>query len=298
MDKFRKLRDVARTVVLSGAVILTSGAGVSLASLDAESLNDTTGPYSHNENEIEIESDIEIDIENDAEVKNWIDLWLNTGKNDIERNTSVEDISTGDIEVEFDFQNEANVGSVAQGSGSVLGNLFFDDLDVFLGNRLTGPYSHNENEVKVENDVEIDIENDAEIDNDIDIDANTGKNDIERNTLVGDVETGDIEVELSIENEANTNQCFTCPDLLSFGGGLGDLDVEFSNYLTGPDSENENELKVENDVEIDVKNDAEIKNNIDVNANTGYNDVEKNTVVGDVSTGSISVDLSLYNRAN
>lgn len=59
-------------------------------------------------------------------------------------------------------------------------------------------YGHDRDYRSSRNFSSFDYRNDVDIDTDIDIDANTGRNDISRNTIVGDVETGDIDVDVRL----------------------------------------------------------------------------------------------------
>lgn len=286
----KKIQMATRVGILSLAVVFATGAGLALADYDLSGENDTTGPYSENENEWEIDKDVDIEVDNDVDADNDVDVDVNTGENDIEKNTVVEDVSTGDISGELDLVNDVKLTYVDFSNDHNSGESSFD-----FSNHLTGPYSENENEVEIDTELDVDVDNDVDFDNDVDIYANTGKNDVEKNTKVGDVSTGDIEITGSIENRVNLPSdiqvCGVCDDTSS-------ISADFSNHLTGPDSENKNELELESEIDIDIDNDVDFDNDVDIDANTGKNDVEKNTVVGDVSTGNIDFDFSILNQAS
>lgn len=68
------------------------------------------------------------------------------------------------------------------------------------------------------------------------------------------------------------------------------VDVTGENTTTGADSDNENEYDVDNDLDVDVDNDAEdIDNIVDVDANTGGNEQEKNTTADNQESGAVDV---------
>jgi hypothetical protein len=271
---------------------------------DITSKNQLTGPQSLNKNITKINRDLNVKVLNVNHEDNYVDFYLNTGKNDLFKNTKVEDVSTGSINARVALNNKSNVGGT---SGSTTGTSTQSVLsgaasDPVLSNAITGPESANINKVALNTSRNLEIKNIADINNDVDINANTGKNDVMKNTVVGDVSTGNINVAGSINNVANSDQCITCPDLLGLfngsGSGAANVSSDLSNSTTGPDSVNINKVKVNDYTNVEVKNIAHIDNNVDVYANTGHNDVVKNTVVGDVSTGNVSVDFAVTNQAN
>lgn len=289
MINLKSIRNSMRIAAGLMTLVITIGAGTAFAHINIDGCNDTTGPNSENENEWDINDDFDIDIENLAEANN--DIWfdVNSGYNDIFNNTEVCDVLTGDILGDFQIINDLNSGDMD------LDFIEFGDIDISLGNSLTGPFSDNSNEVNIDRDFDIDVDNIADIDNDLNYDLNTGNNDISNNTSVGFVETGDIEVKTKIENIGNCG-AGGCIDLPVFGNT--DIDANFSNELTGPNSENENTLNIDTDFDFDLENNVDINNNIDFNANTGNNDIGCNTVVDGIRTGDIKVRFDILNSAN
>lgn len=264
------------------------GAGSAYAAIHIGGGNDTTGPYSENENEWEIDHDMDIHVDNYADADNEYEVEVVTGDNDIDHNTEVDDIYTGDIDGDIYFENYLNDMEIE------LEPAEFGDIWIDFENDTTGPQSENENEIKISMDQDIHIRNSADFDNDIDLDANTGNNDIDHNTIVGDVRTGDIDFSAHVKNMANGSY-----DLDMNGASFGsDIDVDLGNTITGPNSENENKVRIEGDSDISLCNRVDIDNELEVEANTGKNDVGNNTVVGDIRTGSISIDFHAYNSAN
>lgn len=288
MKKYLTVSNLLASLAIVTAVMLIAGVGVVKAGIDIGGTNGTTGPNSSNENEWNVENSMNIDISNHADANNDWDLDVATGMGDINHNTELGDISTGDIWGTIDVANNLNDGDIQ------LADTNIGDINVDFNNDTTGPNSENENEAKIEVKTDVDVSNHADIKNDTDLSANTGDNEIGHNTVVGDVSTGSVRFDVTQENNANANQ----GDIDLSGIGGTSVTGNFSNEITGPNSENSNELKVESKTDVDVHNSACINNDTEINANTGDNKVGNNTVVGDVSTGSIRIDINSTNNAN
>lgn len=166
------------------------------------------------------------------------------------------------------------------------------EVDVKAENSTTGADSDNENEYDVESDLDVDVENDAEVDNEADADVDTGDNEQNRNTSGGDLETGTVEASTEWENVVNAGAA-----LMDDGDGL-EVSGDFTNDTTGADSDNSNELDVENDVELDLENTADLFNQLDLDADTGDNEQNRNTEAGDLETGDVTVDSMIANWVN
>ena len=290
IQKLQSIRNVMRMFMLSSAMLVALGTGSAFARVSIGGGNDTTGPFSDNQNRWCIESDSNIDIHNSVDVDNDNDFEVQTGLNETRNNTIVDDMSTGDITGDIEVTNELNSGDIQLSDE----DMSIGDIEVDFSNELTGPNSRNENELNVDADVDVDIENRADIDNDFSAHLNTGYNEVENNTEVGDFRTGDID--FSVETNNTANQAGDGMDL----SGLSGINVsgDFTNSITGPNSENSNELNLDVDQDINITNHADIDNNTEITANTGHNDIGCNTVVGDVSTGSVTIHSTTSNVAN
>ncbi len=135
-----------------------------------------------------------------------------------------------------------------------------------------GTDSDNYIDVELEREVEVEQKNEADVSNDVKIYANTGGNEAEDNTG-GDVEidTGDAEVGVLIQNELNSN--FASVD--TCGGCV--FDGEFKIAGNGSHTDNDIDFEMESEIEIDQENEADVENDVDVTANTGGNEAEDNT---------------------
>jgi len=82
--------------------------------------------------------------------------------------------------------------------------------------------------------------------------------------------------------------------------GACDIEVnaDFSNTNTGPGSTNKNSLGVDTDCTHTETNEATVENTFDIDVNTGGNTQNNNTVGGDVTSGSVTLDLNVTNHVN
>jgi len=274
-----------KTIIASLAIVAL-GAGSAFASVDIGGGNGTTGPNSENENSWKIDSDLLVKIKNFTSILNDLDVDADTGHNDFKNNTKIGDIVMGDI------LGHINIMTTDPDWDPMidLEDMGLGDIDIDLANDLTGPNSENENEVDIDHNATFCMINRQMINNILDADLESGKNDIGHNTVVGDVTGGDISFSASISNPA-------------LGGlmmgiitpGTFDVSADLTNHLTGPSSENENEINIDSTNKIKIVNESTITNHVDIDANTGHNDVGCNTVVGDVHTGDASISISIQN---
>lgn len=264
-------------------------AGTAYASIHIDGGNGTTGPNSENVNTVEYSSESEVEISNHADADNEFEVGVETGDNNFHENTVIDDIDTGDIDGDISIQTALNNGDIDL--GDLWGDMGLAMVD--FENDLTGPESVNTNLVSLEYERSVEINNRADIDNDLELRANTGDNHISHNTEVGDFKGGSIDFSGSVKNEAN----YGMGDI-SLGSSASSASVDLTNHLTGPNSENSNTVAVESETSLEVSNHADIDNDLEVHANTGDNSVGHNTVVGDISTGDISITYTLVNKAN
>ena len=257
-----------------------------LLDISVDFLNDTTGADSFNRNRLRLDNNSRLNVDNLARVLNCLRLNANTGYDDQERNTLAGDLETGDIIVDSLITNEVNGGDFDgwYGDGGT--------VDVIGGNSFTGYNSDNINDVRIRNNDSARIRNRADIDNYVDVRANTGNNDQKRNTIAGDLETGDIEVSTDIVNVVNNAK-----GLLG-GDRSTDIFADLSNDTTGADSDNRNDVDIDNRSTTRVDNRVDIDNELRVDANTGDNEQERNTESGDIVTGDVLIDFSVTNEVN
>ncbi len=285
---FISARDRLRTLAAVSAVVLMSGAGSAWASVDVSGENDTTGFNSTNRNNYDISDSVDLDVDNSATVTNTPSVTANSGGNDVNNNTTVDDVMGGDIDVEGEFTNELNSADMDLSLDS------FGDVSADFTNGTTGSNSDNRNVLDVNRDMDITVRNSATIRNDIDADLNSGDNRTNNNTTVGDVETGAIDFSVTVDNKANQNAgSIKLPDM-----GSMDVNGDFANDTTGANSENRNTVNVNDSADITVRNNATVRNDLDINGDSGHNDVNRNTTVGNVKTGDQRYNFTFTNILN
>ena len=165
-------------------------------SVNVDLSNNTTGCNSYNNNNVDISRNVDVNINDISEINNSLNLVANTGRNRVECNTSVGDISTGDISLGASIDNSAS----SNHSPINLTGLGSGNISVDASNALTGGNSSNENNVNIDSNVNVSITNERSVENNIDVRANTGRNTVSDNTVVGDISTGDIMLDFSIAN--------------------------------------------------------------------------------------------------
>ena len=177
--------------------------------------------------------------------------------------------------------------------GIVLAPLSAYALDGELSNSNTGADSNNANTVDGTRTINFTVVNDGTVTNDFDVDLNTGGNTISNNTTVGDIATGDIVFEAAIESVVNEGATE-----IELGEAFDSSSIESSNSNTGAGSLNDNSVTVTDTQNTTVTNTGNVSNVFALNVNTGGNTIERNTTVGDIRTGSITVAVNVENRVN
>lgn len=250
--------------------------------------NTVTGPDSINVNEINIDQNSSFVVDNIATACDEYAFDVETGNNNVDSNTSIGVIETGSI-----------IGSVSVDRS--LNNIDIEIPDFgqpivingSVANNMTGPGSENINNVNIDSSNRVAINNVAEYSARYDVDANTGKNKINNNTVVGGLVTGDIEIGINEDvslNNGSSSITMPAPSPI--------VVPDLGNNITGPDSTNTNSFDYSQRNRVQVNNVATISNNIEVDANTGNNTIRDNTCVGDIRTGDVRFDFNISSSAN
>ncbi|MFA7254241.1 MAG: hypothetical protein WC107_06860 [Patescibacteria group bacterium] len=277
--------------------------------------NQATGANSENINQTNANSNSSIDSTDTTNVENTAALDINSGKNSIDQNTSVESLSTGDIDGSVSIINlsgsklspESSVSSTIL-DGNSLSSLSLlqnqnDSAGLLLptynqSNGLTGANSLNTNTLDQRNVVSFINDELTDFKNQIGIIADTGNNDITRNTQIGSIRTGDIGLNVNLINLKHIISPDTVAqiDLFTILNGLrGDIVIPLINKSTGPNSGNINNVNSTNSVESQQSNNTSIDNTFDFQVNTGENTLASNTQVGDIASGETKVGGSVLN---
>lgn len=180
----KKLLRIAAASVM--AISLTTG----VVSANSGS-NDTTGPDSTNVNDIRNRHNVEVKNEADIELRNSTYNAAYTGDANARRNTTVDDVGTGDARADNLFRASVRVDNdgattAALNNGSGNGSADFS-------NHLTGPDSVNRNILRNSSNVEVKNKTDVNISNHTYNKASSGDASASRNTTVGNVTTGNAD---------------------------------------------------------------------------------------------------------
>lgn len=275
-------------VLLYAAAVVAIGAGTTLAHADVSGMNNTTGANSVNKNTVKISDYTSLSWWNHLDVNNKVHASANTGHNYFSNNTKIGDIVGGSI-----------LGTINLATSSDPSGPWFDwdgigglgDVSVNFGNGITGANSINKNSADISSKTKVKISNDTDVNNQVCLNLNTGYNKISHNTVVGNVGSGDAAFNVSITNPSSSNWALGNISLPQ----PGSVSANFGNSLTGSHSENTNKLTTNSSTSLSVSNHTDTNNNISVSADSGHNSVGGNTVVGDVSTGSISIGVDVQN---
>lgn len=288
-----KLIQKATSIAASAVLFGSTFAPVAFASVDevaangisGVATNNTTGADSTNHSSIVLNQDTTVVQNNAADITNNVNLKLNSGKNNANKNTGEGIVVSGDISSGVAISNTANTNVAdLQSCGGC-------DMDIVVGNVKTGADSDNGAKVKLNKTNSIFQNNAAVVDNNIDVNGNTGKNNANKNTGGGSVESGDLTGTAIVENNLNQN-------FASLAGGEGTASITALNDTTGADSSNWTKVKANFNNVVTQTNLADIDNNVDLDLNSGKNDANKNTGWGMVTTGDVAAGVALNTTAN
>ncbi len=189
--------------------------------------NSTTGSNSLNQNAVNQTNTAAVDLTQTADVANGFNVKTNTGGNTIDQNTVVGNVTTGDVDVKGGVTTVANAGQpvlyLINVLGKWIGQAFLPGVGVIvneLGNSDTGANSENTNTVDQTNELTASVDQTATVNNSINLDLNTGNNTVARNSKVGDISTGAINVMANVVNFVN-----------SFGGDLSQFSLGIVNVF-------------------------------------------------------------------
>ena len=220
-------------------------------------------------------------------------------------------LQTGDANSTGEVYNLGNTNAATEGSDSDSGN----GIGVSVTNSDNGSDSQNTGSATVVNNNNTDQENSATVVNTFNQTAVSGNNDANKNVGSVAIVTGDANVSATSLTAANTNVAgvsvseFNILDdhvgdyILDFAtgciSGCDGGDIAIANTGNGANSDNLGEVYLENNNNIDQANYGTLTNNLDLYADTGHNDANKNTG-GDVSitTGDANVAANLLTFLN
>lgn len=203
------------SLLLSAAILMLPG----MTYAQTELQNDTTGADSVNQNSVSTSSKIQVSETNTTDVTNRTTFNFSTGGNLVRENTTVGDVTTGDIAIEYTAQTQTD------NSPSILASLPSQQpQDVTATNNNTGASSSNSNQINTSKSIDITQSENSTVVNEANLVASTGKNKIERNTTVGDITTGDIVARVNFVTDINVPPAVNPtpgPGAPPTGGGAG-----------------------------------------------------------------------------
>jgi len=296
-------------VAVSNQVNSNSANVACCAAQDTAVLISGNGANSTNDANLSQASTTAVYQDNKADIKNDVDAKSNTGKNDANRNTGGDvQVTTGNATTLVDVSNTANANraQVGGGTGANQGH-----VDV----RIVGNGSDSDNDVNLllAHSTVLSQDNNARIHNDVDADANSGKNDANRNTG-GDVivDTGDAKVDVAVDNAVNFNwaevDCGCLLDIFAKVAGNGDhstndINAALANDLNVFQDNCGQETNSIWELSPIRRHNCSLNNDVDAKAKTGLNDANRNTGGPNgadpaVFTGGATSNVDVANSGN
>jgi len=299
-------------------------------------LNTGNGAGSQNSGEVTtVNNDLTFQ-NNDATVENNMNLLADSGHNDANRNTGGDStIKTGDANVAASavtFANNNIAGNVYYGVVNIFGDLVGDIvlpesvLASLVGNTGNGADSTNTTNSTTTNNSTTEQTNTAVIDNNLILAANTGDNEVSRNTDGSNaITTGNTEINASVLNVVNSNieggnmwlvlvneagkwigRILGGAEGANVGASAGteflvgeNGEITAVNAGNGAGSTNTASSTTTNNQSVVQQNTAHVVNNINLNANTGKNDASRNTGgSSNIETGDATVIVNIVNFVN
>lgn len=180
--------------------------------------NVTSGSNSENRNLINEATEIKTEQNDNSEINTGINVAATTGNNEISRNSSIGDLTTGENKVSGGVYNvtaDAPVYYIINVFGRVLGHILglngtnvsvneigdeLGDVPTVISNNNTGSRSDNKNSADLQNNLIAETSDHSVTNTRVNIKANTGRNKILDNTMVGDLKTGQINIIPNVVN--------------------------------------------------------------------------------------------------
>jgi hypothetical protein len=297
--------------------------------------NFLTGSDSNNSAKVDNNSNSNASVNNNGGISGLLNLLASTGGNDASKNTGDGSIATGNANVASNVVNMLNNTILASNwwlgmvniFGNWAGNLLLPSMSgstvsstgstaQSAGNSTTGSDSNNIAKNSLNQNSDLNLTNGANIVNGVNINANTGTNDASKNTLGGNIQTGDTNItdnQATIANNTIVGGSWWMVLVNTLQGWAGaivgapDGSTTFVPYMygstatnatTGADSNNIAVVDSNQNQNATISNTAGVNNDITLTANTGDNTASKNTGSGSITTGDANVMSNLVNFVN
>lgn len=248
-------------------------------------MNGITGPYSDNRININNLHTVSVNNTNTAEITNNVNATADSGNNTADYNTGPAEVLTGNSRLGVSVANHANDSAtgITAGAGGSAGNSGANDT--------TGPFSTDYITINNSANASVNNVNDLTLTNNVDVLSRSGVNSADYNTLGGSIGTGGSSAGVGINNEGNIN---TTTVHMAMGGFMNDG----SNGVTGPFSDNRNELLNDLGISINNPNTSSVTNNNTDVVDTGNNTADYNTGGGGIASGWSDLVKSLLTHVN
>ena len=321
----------------SGDIVIGFNSTSNQTNNNQTAANTTTGADSVNQANVNNNTSLTLVNNNNATVASDLVIDAISGYNSADKNTGDVTIATGDANVVTNVVNLVN-NTIQSGTeilvatvnifGNLVGDIILDPLALCDGcgsgsqtasNSTTGANSENDSSVAQQRLNTVEQHNEANINNTVLVNANTGNNEVNQNTLGGTIETGQVNVQAEEVTVANNNLIASGEEtwwiviVNEAGKWVGKIlganeddhvvvvdtiDLGAANNTTGADSSNQSNVNNSSNTEIVQNNQANVNNNIVINANTGGNSAEQNTGNANISTGDINIYQNVVNYVN
>lgn len=306
-----------------------SGCSVCASGSDSSVTNSGNGAGSNSGGSPTSNNSSAIQIDNGANVNNDADFSAVSGDNNSSFNVGDTSIETGDSNVTgtvINSINETGIGVVEYNiTEDQTGDVILLIPDGLFGCSTCGPAgnlsasnvengndSTNDAVVNTNNTSITDINNDADIVNSMDFVANTGDNKTSYNVGDSSITTGDANVAANLLNFVNSTVSGGVAFVVNVFGnlvgdiifpdnipGLGGSSLTAANTGNGAGSTNNAGITSNSDSSSNINNTADIDTFLNIDANTGGNNINYNTG-GDnsIETGDVFINAEILNVAN
>lgn len=273
-----------------------------------DATNSGNGADSNNDTEVDVNNETQVETVNTADVENNLDVDVNSGNNEANKNMGDGSVTTGDATVDGSLVNDINTtivnlddlcGSTCASGGSA-------------SNTGNGANSTNNASTSTDSTVDINNQNDLYLVNNENIGTSSGSNDANKNMGDGVIVSGDADVTFTTVNLGNNtginvdSVTFNVLDnrsedlLITFptGGSGSGSGTGAANTGNGSGSDNTAASSAANTTTIDNTNNLILDNNITINADTGNNEADKNMGSGVIESGDANITSNLVNFLN
>jgi hypothetical protein len=247
------------------------------------------GADSHNTTSVQSGNSTVVSQTNSSNIVNNVSANSTTGGNKADKNTGGDvTVATGDAKTVVSVSNAANTNTADVANCNC-------DQDANVKISGNGADSKNNAKLELGGSTTVAQQNNSSVKNMVDANSSTGNNNAGKNTG-GDVlvTTGDAFTHVDTQTSANSNWA-------KVGGMSASTGAGASLWITGngTDSKNDIALSLGHDVLLQQYNSSSIVNEVNADAETGYNKADKNTG-GDVAveTGDAHVGVAIDNAAN